>query len=59
MKVGGGGGHMPPLPPPPPFSYALAHRVKEVFGRPDACVRIGLERKRPLAAHGMDARQQV
>ena len=33
--------------------------VKYVFGRPGAHVRVGLARKRPLAANGVGARQQV
>ena len=33
--------------------------VKDVFGRSGAHVRVGLARKRPLAASGVNARQQV
>ena len=32
---------------------------KDIFRRPSACVRTGLADKRPLAAHGMGAWQQV
>ena len=33
--------------------------VKDVFGRPGARVEVGSARLRPLAAHGVGARQQV
>ena len=32
--------------------------VKDVFGRPGTRVGVGSARKRPLAAHGVGARQQ-
>ena len=35
------------------------NEVKDVFGRPGAYVGVDSTRKRPIAAHGVDARWQV
>ena len=36
----------------------VRNEVKDIFGRPGTRVEVGSARKRPLAAHGVDARQQ-
>ena len=51
-------GSIPRLPSPR-VGPLMARRLKDVFGRPGARVEVGSARLRPLAAHGVGARQQV